>query len=67
MITSASDNLINTFKFFLTKYVFEPAMTGTAKNTTESRADKNQDLVKRRRFLAAYCKLFAWKYVFFHF
>jgi len=63
LLTTASDNLIAAFKSYLNIYVFEPAMNGAAKNTTESRADKNQDLLKRRKFLAAYCKLFAWKWI----
>ena len=58
--------LIEALKGYLHEHIFAPAIGGSMpvgqQRHTEEALPKLADLKKRRHYLAAYCKLFAFRY-----
>ena len=64
LVTPAPIALITTMKVYMKEHIFTPAIGGTtptASTPTEEQVPKLNDLHKRRKYLAAFCKLFAFR------
>ena len=66
LVTPAPLGLINVMKEYMKNQIFNPAIGGTTPANslaTEEQVARQNDLHKRRKYLTAFCKLFAFRMI----